>query len=170
MNTSPRTSTITPTMLAYVGAWALMASTAAAVDHDLRIVPQITIGTVGVEPGLALEWRCYDRQSLIIRPEISMNDDGRIGAGGAVLYDASINLDLPKYHAIAVGPRVVFHNADRYSWEADAMATWGYDLVGGTRAWQHSVGVLAAVGVVRDKEHDDNDPSASAGVFYSFRF
>ncbi len=50
------------------------------------------------------------------------------------------------------------------------MATWSYDLVGGTRAWQHAVGILGAVGLAHDKEHDDNDLGASAGVFYSYGF
>jgi hypothetical protein len=163
-------SSISPTILACAVVFVLAGSTAYAADNDLRIVPQISAGTAGVEPGLALEWRGMDRSSLILRPEVFVSEDGRIGAGGAVLYDVSVNLDLPKRQAIAVGPRVVYHNADHYSWEADAMATWGYDLVGGVRAWQHSVGVLGAIGVTHDKEHDDNDLGASAGVFYSYRF
>jgi len=32
------------------------------------------------------------------------------------------------------------------------------------------VGVLAAVGVRKDKEHDETRAGANAGIFYSFRF
>ena len=170
MNASPRMSTITPTILACAVALALTAVSASAADNDLRIIPQVTAGTAGVEPGLAMEWRCYKWPSLILRPEVFVSEDGQIGAGGAVLYDISLGLELPKRQVVAVGPRVVYHNADHYSWEADAMATWSYDLVGGTRAWQHAVGILGAVGLAHDKEHDDNDLGASAGVFYSYGF
>lgn len=170
MNNSPRTSTISPNILACAVALALAGSTASALENDLRITPQITVGTAGVEPGLALEWRGMERPYCILRPEVFVSEDERIGAGGAILYDISSNLDLLSRQAIAIGPRVVYHNADRYSWEGDAMATWSYDLLGGTRAWQHTVGALGTVGVIHDKQQNDNDLGASVGVFYSFRF
>jgi len=161
---------IVPSLLACTVALAFAASTASAMENDIHIIAQVNAGTAGVEPGLALEWRGMDRQSLIIRPEVFLNEDEDIGGGVAILFDVSDRIGIPQRHAFAVGPRVVHHNSDEYSWEADAMATWSFDLVGGNRAWQHSVGVLAAVGLIHDKEDDDNDLGASAGLFYSYGF
>lgn len=171
MNNHLHPSIINPTILACIVGLAAVGSSASAVENDVRIIPQITAGTAGVEPGLALEWRGLDgRPSFILRPEVFVSEDGRVGAGGAILYDVSPNLELPRRQALAVGPRVVYHNADHFGWEADVMATWSYDLLIRQRPWQHAIGVLGAVGVAHDKEHDDTDVGASAGVFYSYRF
>lgn len=170
MNKSPCEPAIVPGILACAMAMTLAGTTASAVENDLRILPQITAGTAGVEPGLALEWRGMDRTTLILRPEVFLSEDQNVGAGAAILYDISPSLGLAKRQAIAVGPRIVYHNSDQYSWEADAMATWSLDLKSGSRAWQHAIGVLAAVGVVHDKEDDENDMGASGGIFYSYKF
>jgi len=169
MNNTLSHPTINP-ILAFTVVLALAGSTASAMDNDLRIVPQILAGTAGVEPGVALEWRGLDKAVLILRPEIFLSEDGDLGAGAAVLYDVSNNLDLPERQAMAIGPRVVYHNSDQYSWEADVMATWSFDLKGDSRAWTHAVGLIGAVGVVHDKDDDDNEPGASVGLFYSFGF
>ena len=157
-------------MLASAVCLALSGSIASATEHDLRIVPQIIVGTSGFEPGLAFELRGLDWPALMVRPEVFVSEDERIGAGAAVLYDISPILTLSKRQTLAVGPRIVYHNADHDGWEADAMATWSFDLMGGMRAWQHAVGILGAVGVTEDRENDDNDLGASAGIFYSYRF
>lgn len=170
MNDSRPLSMTGPAILAFAVALALTGPDASAADNDLRISPQAVVGTAGFEPGLAFEWRRLEQPLLILRPEVFVSEDGRIGAGGAILYDVSLILNLPKRQAVTAGPRAVYHNADHYGWEADAMATWSYDLVGGARAWQHTVGVLGAVGVIQDKKHDDHDLGASAGIFYSFKF
>lgn len=169
MNNSSIISKCVPGILA-CGAALALTTPASAMESDFRIIPQITAGTAGVEPGVALEWRGLERTSVIIRPEVFVSEDGDIGAGAAILYDVSQNLDLPKRQAIAIGPRVVYHNSDQYSWEADAMATWSFDLVNNDRAWQHAVGVLGAIGIIHDKDDDDNDLGASAGIFYSYGF
>ena len=169
MNNQLRMTSIIPKILACSVALTLAGSNASAVDNDLRIIPQIIAGTAGVEPGLALEWRGMDRSNLIVRPEIFVSEDEEIGAGGAVLWDLSRDFDLPQRHAIAIGPRVVYHNSDRYSWEADAMATWSFDLMT-EDAWKHAVGAIGAVGVIHDKKEDENDIGVSAGIFYSYRF
>lgn len=170
MNPTLRQSTFLPTILACTVVLTSVGSTASAVDNDLRLIPQITAGTAGVEPGLALEWRGMDRSALILRPELFLSEDGDLGGGAAVLYDISDDLDLPKQQAVAVGPRVVHHNSDQYSWEADAMATWSFDLMGESRAWQHALGVLGAIGIAHDKEDDENVLGASVGIFYSYGF
>ena len=141
-----------------------------AADDDLRIVPQLVVGTAGIEPGVALEYRTANLNHMVIRPEVFINEDSRIGGGGALLFEMSETFDLPKAHALAFGPRVVAHNSDDTGWEVDAMATYGVSLGSMTESTRHTVGVLAAAGVRKDKEHDETRLGANAGVFYSFRF
>jgi hypothetical protein len=170
MNNSYHAPTGFSLTLACIAVLAVAGSTAYAAENDLRIVPQLMVGTAGFEPGLAMEWRGRKHLSFVVRPEVFVNEDGGVGGGGAFLVDMSAQFDLNPRHALAVGPRVVHHNSDQYGWEADALATWSYDLVGADRSWQHAIGVLGAVGVVDDKEHDDYDLGLTAGVFYSFWF
>lgn len=139
-------------------------------DHDLRIVPQLVVGTAGVEPGVALEYRTASLNRMIIRPEVFLNEDSRVGGGGALLYNVGESFDLPHEQALAFGPRLVSHNSDKNSWEFDAMATYGISLSSMTQPWRHAVGLLAAVGVRHDKEHDEARIGANGGIFYSFRF
>lgn len=139
-------------------------------ENDLRLVPQLIVGTAGLEPGLALEWRGSEMEDLIIRPEVLISEDGNIGGGGAVLFDLSEDLELPNRQAVAIGPRIVYHHADDHGWEADVMATWAYELSSVTRPWRHSIGALVAVGVIQDRKHDDADLAANIGGFYAFRF
>lgn len=170
MNTSCRAPKGAALTLACIAVLAVTGSTASAAENDQRILPQLMVGTAGFEPGLALEWRGRERLSYVIRPEVFVNEDGGVGGGGAILVDVSAQFDLNARHSLAIGPRVVHHNADQYGWEADVLATWGYDLVGGEQSWQHAIGVLGAVGVVDDEEHGDDDLGLTAGVFYSFGF
>lgn len=141
-----------------------------AAENDLRIVPQVMIGTSGFEPGVALEWRGSDASPLIIRPEVLLSEDGRPGAGLAILYNLGFVIDLPARQALAIGPRAVYHHADDTGWEGDALATWSYDLTDGIRPWRHALGALAALGVVDDRRHDEIRPAGTIGAFYSFRF
>jgi hypothetical protein len=157
-----------PSVLVWAAALALAGPVAAA-DMDLRLVPQVMVGTAGLEPGAALEWRGWHPRP-ILRPEAFINEDGRVGGGGAILHDLSTALGLPMRHALAAGPRVVHHNSDDYDWEADALVIWSYDLVGGARSWRHSVELIGAAGVVRDKDDDDYGLGLSAGVGYAFGF
>ncbi len=163
-------SRLSSTILTTALTLALSVSAASAAEHDIRIVPQILAGTAGVEPGVALEWRGLDQPLLVVRPEVFINEDAEIGAGGSVLFDISSRLDLQQRHAVAVGPRLVYHNSDQYGWEADVMATWSYDLMSGNRSWQHSVGALGALGLADDKKHDEMDLGASVGIFYAYGF
>ena len=149
-----------------------VAAGAAALDngHDVRIVPQLMAGTSGFEPGLALEWRGPANPGIVVRPELLLSEDGRLGGGAALLVDLEQALPLPQRQAIAIGPRVVYHNSDDSSWEADVLATWSYELSADARPWRHAVGALAALGVVRDRDAHDFDLGASAGLFYAFGF
>ena len=153
----------------------VLATSSQAVDSDIRVVPQVLYGTSGLEPGLAVEmaweWRGPTSERLLLRPEILLNEDNRVGFGAAVLYDLTSFLILPERHFMAVGPRVVYHNADDSGMEADAMATWRYELSGDPEsAGHHFLGALGALGVYRDRRHDSNEVGMSAGGFYAFRF
>jgi hypothetical protein len=141
-----------------------------AADLDVRLAPQAMVGTVGAEIGAALELRRIGAPRLVLRPEAMLNQDRRVGAGGALLYVCPMRDGLGARHEVAIGPRLVHHNADHHGWEADVMATWGYDLVSGPVAWRHSIGAIAAAGIVEDREHDDVDPAFSVGAFYAYRF
>ncbi len=150
---------------------AVAGGSAAAVEGDLRIVPQLMVGSAGVEPGVALEWRGSPAGQWVIRPEVLLSNDDRPGVGIAVLYDLSSAMELPSRQAFAVGPRVVYHNSDEDGWEADALATWSFELSDDVaRPWRHAIGALGALGVSQDREHDDSDIAVTVGAFYSFRF
>lgn len=156
--------------IACVGGSSLLA----AADNDIRIVPQLIVGTSGIEPGVALEYRAANLDHMVFRPEVFLSEDSRVGGGGAVLFDISKNIDLPSAHALVIGPRFVAHNSDDSGWEIDAMATYSVALGSMTVPSRHAVGALAALGVLDDKHHDNNHDEtrfgANVGVFYSFRF
>lgn len=140
-----------------------------AAETQISVVPQLALGTAGLEPGLAVEWRASSLLPIVLRPEVLLNEDGDIGGGGSVLYELTRGAVLPNRQAIAFGPRIVHHQADDTGWEAGLLATWGYDLDAG-RPWRHSVGVLGAVGAQEDRKHDDWDVGLTGGIFYAFRF
>ena len=141
-----------------------------AADDDLRIVPQVMVGTAGFEPGVALEWRAGEMERVVFRPEAFISEDGRLGGGGAILYDLSTDLNLPHGQALSVGPRFVGHNSDDTGWEADALVSYVVSLSGVAKPWRHAIGALGALGVRDNREDDRHDLGASAGIFYSFRF
>lgn len=146
-------------------AWAITA----AEEQSVRLVPQVAYGTAGLEPGLAGEWRHANLPGLIVRPELLLSEDAKLGGGAAVLYDLTGHMELPARQSLAVGPRIVFHHADDTGWEASGLATWSYELPETSGGWQHAVGVLGALGISQDREHDDHDLAATAGVFYAIR-
>ena len=160
----------TLTYTARCGACALLLASLGAADTDLSIVPQLTFGTAGFEPGVALEWRINGQQPIVLRPEVFVNEDHRIGGGGSVLLDLTRTINLPEQHSVAIGPRVVHHHADDISWEADALVTWNYDLSDRLAVRRHAVGLLGALGVLHDRRDDQQELGATAGATYSFRF
>lgn len=144
-------------------------ATASALENDIRLVPELALGTSGLEPGFAIEVRTAGVHPVIVRPELLLSEDGHLGVGGALLVDISPQARLANRQALAVGPRIVYHNANDSSWEADAMATWAFDLSDGIVPWRQSVGALAALGLLRDPEHEDYGIGLTAGVFYAYR-
>ena len=159
-----------PIFLRLIGLFMATGAGAYALDNDVRLVPQLAYGTAGFEPGLALEWHQPDAHGLIVRPELLLIEDDKLGGGGAILFDLSSSLELPSRHAVAIGPRVVYHHANHYGWEADGMLTWSVDLEAAAQPWRHSVGLLGALGLVEDNRRNDTDVGATVGIFYAFRF
>lgn len=43
-------------------------------EDDLRIVPQVMVGTAGFEPGMAIEWRAGEMEHVIFRPEAFISE------------------------------------------------------------------------------------------------
>jgi len=146
------------------------AAHASAVEDDLRIVAQVQSGTAGFEPGVALEWRSSTFDRFVIRPELNLSEDQRIGGGAALLYSLRKNLDLPAGQDLNVGPRVVAHNSDDTGLEVDLMATYSFALGDAMKSWRHAVGLLGTVGMRDDRKHDETRLGASGGAFYSYRF
>jgi len=148
------------------------AAPAAADNQDIRIVPQIMAGTAGFEPGVAVEWRSALLGDWVLRPEVFLSENVRVGAGLSALYDFSPALALPKNQAFELGPRLVFHNADHTGWEGDALATYTYSLDDQPKAFRQSVGLLGTLGLCDHRDNGDNriQIGASLGAFYSFRF
>jgi hypothetical protein len=148
----------------------------AAMDHDHpdhlpRIGAQVLAGTSGIEPGVFAEWRLHDA-GLQVRPEVFVNEDGKVGGGGAVAWELGF-FNLPERNALALGPRVVFHNSDESGWELDLMAIWSFDLVPSQRG-RHFLEVIGAVGVLEEEEENGSDEEsvvgASIGIGYGFQF
>jgi hypothetical protein len=168
-----------PSRLSLVAVAAIIASasTLAAADpvvnhdDDVRIVPQIMVGTSGFEPGVALEYRPAGI-GWNIRPEVFLSEDVRVGAGLAALYDFGEVIDLGNQSSLEFGPRLVYHNADNDGWEGDAMAEYVYGLDNHPTTFKQSVGLLGALGLREHKENGDHklEFGANVGVFYAFRF
>lgn len=147
-----------------------------AVDHDHpdhlpRLGVQVLAGTSGIEPGAYAEWRLSEA-GLQLRPEVFINEDGKVGAGGAIAWEPGF-IDLPKRHALAFGPRVVYHNSDESGWEVNLLAIWSFDLVPSQHG-RHYLEVIGAVGVLEEQEEDGDDEEsvvgASIGIGYGFQF
>lgn len=158
-----------PLLLVATGVVADAADIGGEADDSLSFVPQLLLGTSDVEPGLALEYRPAGESRLIVRPEIFLSEDERLGAGGAVLWDIRDGTRLPARQSLAFGPRVVYHNSDDHGLEVDVLGVYGFDL-GVDRPWRHSLEALAAVGSVHDRKHDDADLGITVGGAYAFRF
>ena len=142
-------------------------------SDDIRIAPQIMVGTAGFEPGVALEYRPTSLTGWNFRPEVFLSEDVRVGAGLAALYDFSPSFSLPADQRIEVGPRAVYHNSDHNGWEGDAMAEYAYSLDNAPKPFTHTVGLLGDLGI-REHKDDGGDKKlelgASIGAFYSYRF
>jgi hypothetical protein len=167
----PVTGRLSTACIGACAAFALAASASAA-DDDLRIVPQLNVGTAGLEPGAAVEWRAPALENWTLRPEVLISEDVRLGAALAALYDISEDFSLPKDQSFGIGPRLVYHNADDTGWEGDVMGEWAFSLSDAPKSFRHAVGLVGTLGIRQDRSgHDDKlGLGASIGGFYSFRF
>lgn len=140
-------------------------------DHLPRVGAQVLAGTSGIEPGAFAEWR-LSKPGLLLRPEVFINEDGKVGGGGAVAWEPGF-IDLPERHTLALGPRLVFHNSDESGWELDLLAIWSFDLVPSQRG-RHYLEIIGAVGALEEEEDNDDDEEtvvgASIGIGYGFQF
>lgn len=136
-----------------------------------RLVAQILFGTSGFEPGVAVEWRCSDKHTLLVRPEVFLNEDNRPGFGVSLGCELSF-LGLPQGQAITVGPRVVYHNSDDSGWAGDALAIYHFNLRSDGHATGHFLEAIGALGVLEDKRDNNSGArlGASVGVAYGFQF
>jgi len=149
---------------------ALMPLTAA--DHNEaipRVGPQVLVGTSGFEPGIFAEWR-FHKTSLVVRPELFLNEDERAGGGASIGWEFSC-FSLPDQHRFIIGPRIVYHNSDESGIEADLMGIWSLDLFP-THRGRHFLEVITAVGAVEKENQGDDDieVGASIGIGYGFQF
>lgn len=138
-------------------------------DYLPRVGVQVLGGTSGIEPGIFAEWRLSEAH-LQVRPEVFVNEDGKVGGGASIGWEPGF-FDLPERHALAIGPRVVFHNSDESGWEVDLMAIWSMDLVPSQRG-RHYLEFIAAVGALEEEDDEDDQTivGASAGIGYGFQF
>lgn len=158
------------TVTALIGAMSLPAfAVEPHADHLPRVGAQVLAGTSGIEPGAFAEWRLSE-PGLLLRPEVFINEDGHIGFGGAVAWEPGF-INLPERHALALGPRLVYHNSDESGWELDLMGIWSFDLVPSQRG-RHYLEVIGAIGALEEENDGDEETEvgASIGIGYGFQF
>lgn len=154
----------TTAILASATMAALAAADQAGPSPQWAVGPQLLVASPAVEFGAVAEFRTATDATPTLRPEIFINDDGRLGAGASVLWNLSVRDRLPAGQYLALGPRVVIHNTDDESWELGGIATW---TIASTLSGQ-SFEALATAGIVRDRRHDDLDLGLGIGVAYLF--
>ena len=97
-----------------------------------RGVAQILVGSAGFEPGIAAEWRWRSEPAMQVRPELSINDNGRVGAAVSLSWglrsSSNDRFALPGGSDIFIGPRVAFHNRDVDGWEVGAIGIYSLAL------------------------------------------
>jgi hypothetical protein len=161
---TPMRTTIIPLIVLLAGAGA-----AAGADgiNPPQLVGEVLVGTSGVEPGVAAEFRLPIEHPLILRPELFLQDGDRPGIAFAVLWP--IPFILPAGHEFVIGPRVAYHNGDQYDaphGELDAMAIYSFPIIP-SQPGHHHIEIITALGIL-----DDNGPtlgvSVGAGYAYSF--
>jgi hypothetical protein len=132
---------------------------------DVRVGPQVLLGTSGFEPGAFGEFT-WDRFRL--RPELFIHDRDRPGAGVSGLWQLPV--PLLDGHTLHVGPRLAFHNGDHHHdprGEVSAMGIYNMPIPPKTADSRHHLEIIAATGVV---DEDGAEFAFSAGAGYVFRF
>lgn len=132
---------------------------------DVRVGPQILLGTSGFEPGAFAEFT-WDK--LRLRPELFLHDRDRPGAGVSVLWQ--LPAKLMAGHTLHLGPRAAYHNGDHSDdprGEISAMAIYNLPIPPKQADTRHHLEIIAATGVV---DEDGAEFAFSAGAGYVYRF
>lgn len=132
---------------------------------DIRVGPQVLLGTSGFEPGAFAE---FTWDQLRLRPELFVHDRDRPAAGVSVLWQLPV--PLLDGHTLHVGPRVAYHNGDHSDdprGEVSAMGIYNLPIPPKQGDSRHHLEIIAAVGVV---DEDGAEAALSAGAGYVFRF
>jgi hypothetical protein len=142
-----------------------VAATTAMEWKDIRVGPQVLLGTSGFEPGAFAEFT-WDQFRL--RPELFLHDRDRPGAGVAGLWQLPVS--LLDGHTLHVGPRLAYHNGDHGDdprGEVSAMGIYNLPIPPKQADSRHHLEIIAAIGVV---DEDGTDAAFSAGAGYVYRF
>ncbi|MBA3699048.1 MAG: hypothetical protein H0W78_09355 [Planctomycetes bacterium] len=140
-------------------------ATSAMEWKDIRVGPQVLLGTSGFEPGAFAEFT-WDQFRL--RPELFLHDRDRPGAGVAGLWQ--LPLTLLDGHTLHIGPRLAYHNGDDRDdprGEISAMGIYNMPIPPKVADSRHHIEIIAATGVV---DEDGAEVAFSAGAGYVFRF
>jgi hypothetical protein len=132
---------------------------------DVRVGPQVLVGTSGFEPGAFAEFT-WDKFRL--RPELFLHDRDRPGAGVSGLWQLPVT--LLDGHTLHLGPRLAYHNGDHDNdprGEISAMCIYNLPIPVKAADSRHNLEIIAATGVVNE---DGAEFAFSAGAGYVFRF
>jgi hypothetical protein len=132
---------------------------------DVRVGPQVLVGTSGFEPGAFAE---FTWDSFRLRPELFIHDRRRPGAGVSALWQLPV--ELPAGHTLHLGPRLAYHNGrheDDPRGEVSAMGVYNLPLPPNQGDSRHNLEIIAAPGLV---DEDGAELAFSAGAGYVYRF
>jgi len=132
---------------------------------DVRVGPQVLLGTSGFEPGAFAEFT-WDQFRL--RPELFIHDRDRPAAGVSALWQLPVNLLAG--HTLHIGPRLAYHNGDDNDdprGEVSAMGIYNLPIPPKQADSRHHIEIIAATGIV---DEDGAEFAFSAGAGYVFRF
>ncbi len=152
-----------------------------------RGVAQILVGSAGFEPGIAAEWRWRSEPAMQVRPELSLNDNGRVGAAVSLSWglrsSSNDRYALPGGSDIFLGPRVAFHNRDVDGWEVGAIGIYSLALDQYFRAPadrdeiarhapppSHFLEIIGTLGGIEHKHPDDIRFAGAVGLAFAYQF
>jgi len=153
-------------LLAVIALTAGAVGTTSAMEwKDIRVGPQVLLGTSGFEPGAFAEFT-WDKFRL--RPELFIHDRDRPAAGVSGLWQLPVK--LLDGHTLHVGPRLAYHNGDDGDdprGEISAMGIYNLPIPPKAADSRHHLEIIAATGLV---DEDGAEFAISAGAGYVYRF
>lgn len=139
-----------------------------AFEIQPRAGGQLTVSRAGAEPGAFAELSLGEDRNFLIRPELYFNEDGDLGWAGSILWQVPLR-QLPRHHALYIGPRVADHNADDWGFGVDAMGM--YDFPVGDSGKHYLQGIVLGGFINEEKgQEDSNEPNLGAGLAYAYQF